>query len=80
MNAAAKSIYRKMYDAYRMNRGIRLTADELQELLFDDAITTRFSNAALRERGEEEVSDGTARGFGKVKWKELGKPPQPEPA
>ncbi len=46
---------RRIYEALRAGKGIRLSAGELDNLILaDDAITTRIANAAMNEAGDAE--------------------------
>jgi hypothetical protein len=47
-----KKVEEKLFLAYRHNRGVRLTADDVYDLVArDDAVFTRISNAAGKEAG-----------------------------
>lgn len=60
---SSKSVERKLFEAYTHDRGVRLTVDDVVDLLvLDDAIRTRITNAAcedagLEEFGVDEISD-----------------------
>lgn len=49
-----KSIEQRLYEAYRANRGIRLSATDVFVLVRNDAIGTAITNAACLESGVEE--------------------------
>lgn len=47
-----KTVEEKLFLAYRHNRGVRLTADDVWSLIeTDDAMSTRISNTAGQEAG-----------------------------
>lgn len=41
-----KSLERRMFEAFKAGRGVRLSADDLYDLVVDDAIGTRITNEA----------------------------------
>jgi hypothetical protein len=49
--AASKSLEQRLYEAWREGHGIRLTISDIDELMIDDAISTRVSNTASTEAG-----------------------------
>lgn len=61
----------RLYEAYRKKRGIRLSANELEELIeLDDAIMCRISNEATTQAGNEEYGDNLLGGV-LVPWGQL---------
>ena len=47
-----KKVEEKLFLAYRHNRGVRLTAEDVYDLVArDDAVFTRISNAAGKDAG-----------------------------
>jgi hypothetical protein len=71
-------VEKKLYNAFRLCKGVRLTEQDVADLLTcDEAIQTRIVNTANRECGEDEP--GTSHpAFGRVTWRGLvyktGKP------
>ena len=53
-----KSLEQRLYEACRANRGLRLSADDVYDLVIDDAVATRISNVACIEAGAEEGGHG----------------------
>lgn len=49
-----KSIEQRLYEAFRENRGMLLSREEVEDLCFDDAIGTRIANHACIEAGVPE--------------------------
>ena len=49
-----KSVECKLWEAFRNEKSVRLTAKDVDKLLIDDAIGTRISNAAATEAGGDE--------------------------
>lgn len=50
----SKSVEQKLFEAYRENRGVKLTAEDVESLIHDDAVAARISNQACIEAGIEE--------------------------
>jgi hypothetical protein len=48
------SVERRLYDAWRRDTGVRLSADELYALIADDAMETRITNQIASENGFDE--------------------------
>lgn len=46
-----KSLDVRLYEAWKHRRGIRLSARDVQTLLFDEALQTRIGNAIAFEHG-----------------------------
>lgn len=68
----AKSLYQRLWEAHRDGRGIRLSAHDLERLMFDEALLTRITNAAMDEQ-DSDAERGHAGKFSTAKtWKELG--------
>jgi hypothetical protein len=68
------SIERRLYEAFHAGRGIRLTADEVEDLLtLDNAIHTRICNAAATDAGLGEPGEGGDFFSGGLSWGQLGK-------
>lgn len=66
-----KLVEQKLYEAFRARRGVRLTAQDVEDLLvLDDAMQTRILNAACMEAGREEA--GATFGAPTKTWRELG--------
>ena len=51
--ADMKTLEQRLYEAYRKGRGLMLSADDVDSLVFDDAIGTRISNEAAEQAGAE---------------------------
>lgn len=49
MKTKTRSVEEKLFTAYQKNRGVRLTAEDVEALLVDEAIGSRISNAAAIE-------------------------------
>lgn len=49
------SIEQRLYEAFRENRGMFLTREDVEAICFDDAIGTRIANQACIEAGVEET-------------------------
>jgi hypothetical protein len=45
----SKSLEQRIYEAYHKNRGMHLTAEDVESLVSDDAVATRITNAACTE-------------------------------
>lgn len=52
-----KSLEQLLFEAYVNHRGLRLTADDVDSLVSDDAVATRISNRACQEAGADEVGE-----------------------
>lgn len=65
-------VERKLYEAWRHGRGVRLSHGDLCRLLHDDAMQTRICNAAAMDAGFSEPGDG-GDFFKRMPWKKLGK-------
>jgi hypothetical protein len=51
-------LYRKLYNAYMGGRGVQLTAEDVSDLFtLDDAVQTRWTNAACQEAGVPEAGE-----------------------
>ena len=46
-----KTLEQRLYEAYRSGRGLMLSGDDVDSLVFDDAIGTRISDTAATEAG-----------------------------
>lgn len=51
----AKSLEQRLYEAYRSSSGLRLSADDVADLMNDDALCTRITNVAGYEAGREDA-------------------------
>lgn len=70
----SKSIDQKLFEAYQANRGLRLTADEVSQLVGeDDAIGTRISNEAQREAGLTPEGCDCVPKIGLMSWSQFKK-------
>lgn len=52
-----KSLEQVLFEAYVNHRGLRLTADDVDSLVADDAVAARISNRACQEAGTDEVGE-----------------------
>ncbi len=53
-NDPSTSVEQRLFEAYTSNKGLRLTADDVDSLVHDDAIGTRITNQAAIEAGVDE--------------------------
>lgn len=68
-----KSVEGKLWESFRYGKGVTLTAREVAQLMIDDAIRTRVSNAAAIEAGGEEPGvDCVAQYIECRTWEEFG--------
>jgi hypothetical protein len=72
----SKSLEQRLYEAIAGRRGIRLSADEVEALVADDAIQCRIANTACAEGGIPEVGAGgemydSGIGIGARTWREF---------
>lgn len=69
-----KSVECKLWEAFRFRTGASLTAREVAQLMLDDAVGCRISNAAALEAGGEEPgADCVAQYIRCRTWEEFGK-------
>lgn len=68
----SKSLEQRIYEAFHANRGMKLSAVDVHNLLVDDAVDTRVTNAAAQEAGNAEVGYGRA-WASKLNWTDFGK-------
>ena len=61
--AKRKSLEQRLYEAFHNNRGMRLSAEDVDSIVLDDAMATRITNMACLEAGSVEfgVDDFTRR-------------------
>lgn len=58
-----KTVEQKLYEAYRLCKPVRLTANDVLNLLhLDDAMRARITNAACREAGVAEAGEDRING------------------
>lgn len=65
------TIEQRLYEAWINNRGVRLTKEEVDQLIYDDAIATRISNTAARTAGMPEPGSDCV--VHMASWKEFQK-------
>lgn len=63
-----KTVEQKLYEAFMNNRGLRLTAEEVERLVWDDAVGTRISNMALMEIAGVGIGHDEIRPKGPKTW------------
>ena len=70
-----KSLEQRIFEAHQRGTGIRLTANELLDLVnLDDAILTRISNTAAIEAGADEPGDNCMRpAYSRETWSQFKK-------
>ncbi len=59
---AKKSVDQRLFEAFSRFEGVRLTADDVQELLGDDAVGRRVTNKACIEAGIQECGEDSVPG------------------
>lgn len=52
--SAKKSLEQRLYEAYQSGKGLILSAEDVDRLMFDEAIGTRITNRAASQLGLEE--------------------------
>lgn len=68
-----KSVERKLYEAFKSSKGVRLTAEDVDSLIHDDAIGTRITNCCASEHGLPEPLGDYVRNSFAVTWRGFAK-------
>lgn len=68
-----KSVEQKLYEAYRSEKGVTLSAEDVLSLVEDEAIGTRISNTAAYELGIDQPGASCIPQRPKLSWIRFGK-------
>jgi len=69
---SSTSVEQRLFEAYTSGKGMRLTADDVDSLVHDDAIGTRITNQAAIEAGVDEPGIDMVRFVRRgVTWKQF---------
>ena len=67
----SKSVEQKLFEAMRSANGVQLSAGDVADLVFDDAVGTRISNKACIEAGVEETGGDEVRSNYNMTWNQF---------